>query len=115
MDFRNALFTMPLMVGSIFVVVGFIMLKFPPKKINMLYGYRTALSMKNQEHWRFSQKYSAVLMIYGGFGLMLSSIVGLIFNVNERTGVFISMAMIICVVILFIYRTEQAIKKHFDE
>ena len=31
----------------------------PPKKINMTYGYRTTRSMKSQSAWDFAQKYSA--------------------------------------------------------
>ena len=34
----------------------------PPKKINMTYGYRTTRSMKSQSAWDFAQKYSAKWM-----------------------------------------------------
>ena len=33
-------------VGFIFMLMGIIMFKFPPKSINSLYGYRTASSMR---------------------------------------------------------------------
>jgi uncharacterized membrane protein len=114
MDFKNALFTMPLLVGIIFMIAAFIMLKFPPKKINMLYGYRTASSMKNQEQWDFAQRYSSKLMIYCGFGLTLSSILGLIIKVSEGTGVFISTTMMIITILILLYKTEKAIKNKFN-
>lgn len=60
------------LVGVIFILVGIIMLLFPPKKINFLYGYRTNLSMKTQENWDYSQKYSAkLIMVLGGFLILL--------------------------------------------
>ena len=59
MTFDNPLFLIPVMTGVIFIVAGWIMMKFPPKDINSLYGYRTKNSMKNKERWAFAQKYSA--------------------------------------------------------
>jgi uncharacterized membrane protein len=43
--------------------VSFIFVKFPPKKINQLYGYRTRRSMANQEIWKVANEYSAGLMV----------------------------------------------------
>ena len=34
--------------GLIFYVAGYIQFKYPPKKINSLYGYRTKTSMRSQ-------------------------------------------------------------------
>ncbi|WP_425269344.1 SdpI family protein [Flavobacterium limicola] len=68
---------MPLLCGSIFIIVGFILYGYPPKKINYLYGYRTSSSMKNSEVWTFSQKYASVKMIQSGFILLVVSFAGL--------------------------------------
>ena len=68
-------FTIPLLIcGMIFFVVGLLLLFFPPKKINSLYGYRTPNSMKSQERWDFSQKYSSNLMWKCGVGIALLSL-----------------------------------------
>ena len=46
----------------------------PPKKINMTYGYRTTRSMKSQSAWDFAQKYSAKWMtVLGGMSLALAA------------------------------------------
>jgi len=37
--------------GLIFYVAGYIQFKYPPKKINHFYGYRTKTSMRSQEVW----------------------------------------------------------------
>jgi len=115
MDFNNTLFAMPLLVGVIFILTGFIMYKFPPKKINMLYGYRTTSSMKNQARWDFAQKYSSKLMIYCGLGLALSSIIGLLFKVSEGKGVFFSTILMIVTILILLYKTEKAIKLKFKD
>ncbi len=112
-DFQNTLFSMPLLVGSIFMVMGFIMYKFPPKDINALYGYRTSSSMKNKARWDFAQIYSSKLMIYCGVALLLFSMVGLFFKPSEDIGVLIATIAIITSLVLLIYKTEIAIKKQF--
>ena len=50
------------LTGIILIVVGFILLKYPPKEINSLYGYRTEKSMKSQEAWDFAQIFSSKLI-----------------------------------------------------
>ncbi len=115
MDFNNSLLYMPLMSGIIFVIGGLIMQKFPPKKINMMYGYRTSSSMKSKENWDFAQKYSTVLMIYTGFGLVLVSLLGLIYEVSTGKGVFIGTVELIIATLVMFYKTENAIKQKFND
>ncbi|WP_304145585.1 SdpI family protein [Mesoflavibacter zeaxanthinifaciens] len=99
--------------GIIFIITGFIMLKFPPKNINMLYGYRTTRSMKNQEQWDFSQKYSAKLLILCGVFLILTSNISLIITINNKAKLFISLALIFGSVIFLLFKTENELKKRF--
>lgn len=113
MNTQNALFFMPLLVGGIFLITGIIMYKFPPKEINDLYGYRTKLSMKNKEQWDFAQIYSSKLMLLCGITLMAFSLIGLIIQVSEKTGVLISVIAIIGTLVFLIMKTERTIKKQF--
>lgn len=46
-----------LVVPLLMIGVGRMMMKHPPKTINMVFGYRTSRSMKNQEAWDFAQVY----------------------------------------------------------
>ena len=56
-------------------VVGIVFWKYPPKKINEFYGYRTTLSRKSQEAWDFAQRYSAKLMtMFGLVALVLAAV-----------------------------------------
>ena len=42
------------LIPVLMILVGIIMFKYPPKKINFFVGYRTVNSMKNKERWDFS-------------------------------------------------------------
>jgi len=111
---NNSLFLIPVTTGSIFIIVGLIMYKFPPKKINKLYGYRTNKSMKSQQHWDFSQVFAAKQMIILGFCLALSSIIGLFYFPEEDIGAAIGLSLLIIVCIILVVRVERAIKLKFD-
>ena len=55
----------------ILLVVGIVFWMCPPKKINGLYGYRTARSRKSQEAWDFAQRYSAKLITMFGLAALV--------------------------------------------
>ena len=114
MTFDNPLFLIPVMTGVIFIITGWIMMKFPPKDINSLYGYRTKNSMKNKERWAFAQKYSAIEMTKLGGLLTLSGVMGCFFNPTVNTGIVIGLGSMLMVVIMLFLRVENAIKKKFD-
>lgn len=113
LPFDYPLFLIPSTSGLIFMLAGFIMLKFPPKNINSLYGYRTSSSMKNQERWDFSQKYSAIEMIKLAAILTLSSVIGLIYNPDGELGMFLGLGLMILMVVILLIRVEKAIKNKF--
>ncbi len=66
MTSQGPLFLIPVLTGIIFIIADFIQLRFPPKKINNLYEYRTTRSMKIQEVWDLAQIYSSKLSIEVG-------------------------------------------------
>lgn len=113
LPFDNPLFLIPSSSGIIFILIGFLMLKFPPKKINGLYGYRTSSAMKNQEIWNFSQKYASIEMIKLGTFLTLSSIIGLLFEPDGKIGMSIGLGLMILMVLFLLIRVEKAIKNKF--
>jgi carbon starvation protein CstA len=62
-----------IIVAIVFIPLGFILMKYPPKGINIMYGYRTSLSMKNQDTWDVSQKYGGFSMIiFGAINVILA-------------------------------------------
>lgn len=88
------------------------MFKFPPKKINSLYGYRTTNSMKNQEIWDFSQKYASKEMIKLGLLLFLSSLLSLFTNFDDRVNTIIGVFLLLVIAVILLIRVENAIKKY---
>lgn len=113
MTFDNPLFVIPALTGSIFIVVGIIMLKFPPKNINSIYGYRTSSAMKNQERWTFAQTYSAKEFIKLGAILALFGIIGLFLHPNENVATAIGIGLMMLILIVLFVRVEKAIKAKF--
>jgi uncharacterized membrane protein len=115
MNIENQVMFIPLVTGPIFMLTGLILLKFPPKKINWFYGYRTPRSMKNQERWDFAQSYSAKEMIKLGGLLLLSSSAGLIYQPKPNISTIVGLGLMIIVAVILIVRVENAIKNRFDK
>lgn len=114
MDFLNPIFLLPILVGLILVIAGIITLKFPPKKINSLYGYRTPSSMKNMERWTFAQKFSSYESIRLGLLLSLSCLITMNFTyIDIAIGLAVGLGLIILTTIMIFVRTENAIKSRF--
>ncbi|MBA5791292.1 SdpI family protein [Flavobacterium sp. xlx-214] len=102
---------MILLMGLLFAIAGGIMYVFPPKKINSLYGYRTASSMKNQQKWDFSQTYSAKLLFILGIVLIVVSFFKVVIKTSEETDVILGVALPLIGVITMIVVVEKALKK----
>lgn len=103
----------PFLTGIIFAVTALITLRFPPKKINYLYGYRTNTSMKNQEVWDFSQRYSGIKMFQLGLIMFCLSFINVLFNFNESAQLWIGLPLLILSSLYLIFTTEKAIRKNF--
>ncbi len=115
MELSNPMILIPLLVGLIFIIMGFITLKFPPKKINHLYGYRTKSSMKSQERWDFAQRYSAKEMIKWGSLYLLTAILGFLpLFQGVLISTIVAMSTLILLVVLLFNRTEKAIVQKFE-
>ena len=108
---KNGLVLLPFLVGTTFLLVGFLMKKRPPKTINHLYGYRTKRSMKNQESWDFAQKYSAQEMVQAGFYLLAVSIIGWFIKLPEMVTYPLGIGIIVVLMILMFVRTEKVLKE----
>lgn len=105
--------------GIIFIATGLIMKKFPPKKINSLYGYRTPSSMKSQERWDFAQIYGAKELMKTGVVLCLFSLVVVIihrfFPLGESLSTGILIFALLLAIIFLLLHVESALKKRFDD
>lgn len=113
----------PQMLGVIFLIIGSIQYRYPPKNINNWYGYRTDTSKRNQETWDEAQRYSALYMIKIGLysiviGLLISAI--LIFSrLPDSTRAAITIMFVIAggmaPALLMIVNTEKHLTKKFGD
>ncbi len=90
------------------------MLKFPPKEINNLYGYRTKKSMQSQECWAFAQVYSAKQMITIGIVITLVAFAGAFLPISNELGVAISLILLLSLTLILFIKTEKSINKKFS-
>ncbi|MFN3872804.1 MAG: SdpI family protein [Ignavibacterium sp.] len=108
---QNPGFIILLLCGIIFLIAGLIQSKYPPKKINSLYGYRTISSMRSKEAWDFAQKYSAKISIWAGLLMMFFAVTSLQFpNISKEYQVWFSLIIIFSLVGILIFLTEQKLK-----
>lgn len=94
-------------------------IKSAPKEINMGFGYRTSMSMKNKETWQFAHNYCGKLW-YNAGKILLLSLLPMIFVIgkdNDTTGNLGSIIMFAQMFVLMcpIFPTERALKKNFDK
>lgn len=105
---------MSFLIPITMVLIGLIWRKNPPRYINSLHGYRTSLSMKDQDSWDFAHKY--ISKIWLKFGILMLAITGL-FNIffykqsNFEGKILILVFLQIVVMVLTIPPTERALKR----
>ena len=103
-----------LIIGFAFISCGWLLRKYPPKKINQWYGYRTPSSRMSQERWDFAQKYSASSAIRTGLIFILIGFIGLFIEVPNDKSVWLALVTLVFGVTFLILRVESAIKKKFS-
>ena len=97
-------------VGFVFAVAAFITLKFPPKKINSIYGYRTSRSMKNQENWDLAQRFSSQLMLKQGLIMFVLAFILAFLPIPIEVATLISLLLLLTSVINLFVQTEKRLK-----
>lgn len=103
-----------LSVNGLLFLLSLIFYFFPPKKINNLYGYRTHKSMLNEDIWNFANGiFNKTLLAYGAGSFIVALL--LAYLNPEMMSSWVPMGLLFFTVIVCIYKTEQEIKKYFDE
>ncbi len=103
-----------LLIGPLMILISYIFAKYPPKKINDLYGYRTKRSMRNQDCWDFANRHSIRLMWKISLLTCVVQAIGLIL-LNERMALLTATIVLIATLIYSVYLTEKALKNKFDK
>ncbi len=120
MGFWFFMLAMILLIPAIMLLFGRYFIKKAPKNINYLFGYRTNLSMKNEDTWKFSHKYIGNIWYKWGLILLPISVLVMVFVIGKNEDTIGSLGAIITVVQLIpilasIVLTEKALKDNFDK
>jgi uncharacterized membrane protein len=110
-DIWQDLYHFSLMIGGIFLVTGLITKLFPPKKINLIYGYRTQRSMKDPANWALAQQFSSKELMRGGWILVVFSFTGLIYPVSAVVDTIAGLLLMIVCLVVMMGRTETQLKR----
>ncbi len=109
-----------MLIPAIMIIFGKIFENRVPKRINNFYGYRTSMSMKNQDTWEFAHKYCGMLWKKAGLimGIVTLIITVVSFNLTEdMQGIVCGIIVTIQTIVLIgsIFPVEKALKKNFDK
>ena len=111
---------MNLLLPVVMILLGVRFQRHPPRKINALYGYRTARSMRSQETWRFAHRVCGQLWVVLGGVLLVISLAAAPVALGWGSGAVstASLALVgveLAVLVGSIFPVERALKKHFDQ
>lgn len=94
-------------------VLAIIFSAFPPKNINMLYGYRTTFSMLNQETWDAANSYWISFLMKMSIFNFIFPVVG--YFAFPKYNVLITVIATTITLLVTIPFTEMFLKKNFDK
>lgn len=114
------MFICNLLIPLLMIICGYFMRRKPPKEINGLIGYRTAMSQKNKDTWDFAQTYCGKLWLKIGAVLTIPSVVVQIPFINAGDDVLGTLSLVIefiqvAVLLASVFCVEKALKRTFDE
>lgn len=120
MKFWIFMLVMNLLVPLTMIGFGKLFLKCTPGKINALYGYRTSMSMKNEETWVFAHLYAGKLWYRWGRILLPVTVLAMLPVFGKDTDTVGTWGGILCLIeciplIGVIPPTERALRKNFDK
>ena len=114
-DWSNTVFIGCVAAGVIFSLAGLLLWKRPPRRINGLYGYRTAAAMRNQASWDFAQVFAGRRMAKSGLLLVLLGIIAAYFPVGETLGGLLATVLIVALCADLYSQTERRLRQDFND
>ena len=120
MGFWLFMLAMNLIIPLSIIFLGKYFTKRAPGQINMLFGYRTARSTKNQDTWQFAHRYFGKLWFKLGLWLLVLTAAAMLPGIGKDADAVGKLGGIVCalqlpVMLYPILPTERALKKTFDK
>lgn len=109
-----------LLIPVIMLIAGKLFRTNAPKNINWIIGYRTAMSMKNQDTWVFAHKYAGSFYWKWGWVVLVFTIIFMLFILGQSVEIVstagcILMFLQLIPLIAVIPHTEKALHHTFDK
>lgn len=122
MNFWIFMLVMNLLTPLVMIIYGRVFEKKPPKiaRSKFAFGYRTVMSMRNEETWEYAHRFFGKLWFRFGITVGLISIIVLFFFIGKDKDTVGFAGMIICYVqlvamLLPVIPTELALRRRFDK
>lgn len=109
-----------LLIPVIMLIAGKLFRTNAPKHINWIIGYRTAMSMKNEDTWVFAHKYAGNFYWKWGWVVLVFAIIFMLFILGQSVEIVstagcILMFLQLIPLIAVIPHTEKALHNTFDK
>jgi len=110
---------MDLWIPIVMIVLGVIFKKRAPKKINFIFGYRSSMSMKNEDTWIFAHRYWGKIISIIGVAFIPGSVLSMVLVFGSDADTVNLVGTCVCVVQALaitcsIIPVEYALKREFD-
>ncbi|MCI9148211.1 MAG: SdpI family protein [Hungatella sp.] len=120
MGFWIFMLLMDLIIPLTMIGFGRYFMKNTPKEINAVFGYRTSMSMKNKDTWKFAHKYCGKIWYVCGLIILPLTVLFLLPAIGKSADYVGTAGGIICAAQLIpligsIFPTEIALRKLFDK
>ena len=108
------------LIPLIMIISGGYFSRKAPGKINSIFGYRSALSMKNEDTWSFAHKHMGRLWLRAGIIILPVSIAAMFFALGKGEDTIYSFVTVITLIqtvllVILIFPTEAVLRKNFDK
>jgi uncharacterized membrane protein len=120
MGFWIFMLIMNLLIPATMIGFGRLFVHKAPGAINVVYGYRTAMSMKNQDTWDFAHKVAGAFWLKWGKMLATITILLMLLLLGKDEEFIGNVGGVLCMIqliplIYVIVPTERALKRTFDQ
>ena len=99
-----------IILGCVFILIGFRMFGFPPKKINAWWGYRSKASIVSQKKWDFANRFAGEIFIRAGVLGVIIGISSFLLPIGKFEGSIISGLLALYVPYYVFKQTEKKLK-----
>ena len=120
MGFWVYITSMNMVIPLIMIFFGKYFIAKAPNKINRFFGYRTSMSMKNEDTWKFAHKYCGRIWYMSGLVMAPIVILVMAFAVGKSKDFVEALGGILCAaetiyIVGSIIPVEIALRKNFDK